>query len=236
MSLFLSEVFQNTPLGLVVRQSDFICHFGNTSAEINELKQTYPQFDLLRVRQTHSDIVIQAQLKPQTPYEELTEADAHYSSKKNQALVIATADCMPIMIYCSQTSRAAAVHAGWRGVANKITEKTLIKLIQTGSTDKNFQIFVGPSILQNSFEIDEDVFSVLKQSQYNLKDNDYCEQHSNKFYLDLTKIVLSQINSTTDGKAQTHFCGVDTKTSENFYSYRRGKERKERNLSFISLV
>lgn len=230
--------FQNEPnnLGLVVKRPQFICNFGNTKAEIAELKQAYPNFNLLRVRQTHSDIIVKAEFRPETPYEQLIEADAHYSSTPNQALLIATADCMPIMIYCAQTHRAAAVHAGWRGVANKITEKTLNKLIETGSTEKRFEIFVGPSILQNSFEIDEDVFNILKQSQYNLKDSDYSQHNNNKHYVDLTKIVLSQINLATENKAKTYFCNIDTKTNENFYSYRRGKQTKERNLSFICLL
>jgi YfiH family protein len=228
--------FQSKNLGLTVESPKFICHFGNKMSETTQLKQTFPDFNLLRVRQTHSDIVIEAESKPETPYELLTEADAHYGSTKNQALAIATADCMPIMVYCAQTHRAAAIHAGWRGVCNKITEKTLLKLIETGSTDKNFEIFVGPSILQNSFEIDEDVFNILKKSQYNLKDSDYSEFKNNKYYVDLTKIVLSQINSATEKKAQTHFCNIDTKTNENFYSYRRGKQIKERNLSFICLL
>lgn len=228
--------FQNKNLGLTVEGSKFICHFGNTKAEIAQLKEAYPNLNLLRVRQTHSDIIIKAEYRPETPYEQLTEADAHYSSVKNQALLIATADCMPIMIYCPQTNRTAAVHAGWRGVANKITEKTLKALIATGSTEKSFELFVGPSILQNSFEIDEDVFNILKQSQYNLKDSDYSEFNNNKYYVDLTKIVLSQINSASENKAQTHFCHIDTKTNESFYSYRRGKQTKERNLSFITLI
>lgn len=228
--------FQNKNLGLNVESSKFICHFGNTKSETTQLKQAFPDFNLLRVRQTHSDIVIEAEYRPETAYEQLTEADAHYSSVKNQALAIATADCMPIMIYCPQTHRAAAVHAGWRGVANKITKKTLNKLIETGSTNKNFEIFVGPSILQNSFEIDEDVFKILKKSQYNLKDGDYSEFKNNKYYVDLTQIVLSQINSATENKAKTHFCNIDTKTNVNFYSYRRGKQTKERNLSFICLL
>jgi polyphenol oxidase len=231
-----SDIFQNTKLGLVVHQKNFICHFGNIHAEIADLQQTYPQFDLLRVRQTHSDIIIQAEYKPQLAYEDLSEADAHFSSKKNQALIIATADCMPIMIYCRQTHRAAAVHAGWRGVANKITEKTLQRLIQTGSTQKQFEIFVGPSILQNSFEIDEDVFNILKGSHYNLSESDFYQQRNNKYYVDLTKIVQSQIDLATHKNSKVHFCNVNTKTNENFYSYRRGKQTKERNLSFIALT
>lgn len=228
--------FQNKNLGLVVERSQFVCHFGNTKSETTQLKQAYPHFNLIRVRQTHSDIVIKAEYRPETAYEQLTEADAHYSSEKNQALAIATADCMPIMIYCPQTHRAAAIHAGWRGVANKITEKTLKTLIETGSTEKKFEIFVGPSILQASFEIDEDVFTNLKRSQYNLKDNEFSEYKDGKYYVDLTKIVLSQINFITESKAQTHFCNIDTKKNENFYSYRRGKQSKERNLSFICLL
>ncbi|MGZ3692112.1 MAG: polyphenol oxidase family protein [Pseudobdellovibrio sp.] len=218
--------FQNN-CGFGFQDSRFMVFFGDRRGELLQLQNEFPQLEFLRVKQTHSDIIVKAGAEP-------VEADAHFTSEINKSLLIATADCMPIMIYCEQTHRAAAVHAGWRGVVNKITEKTLLKLIETGSTHKKFQIFIGPSILQSSFEVDGDVFLKLSNSGYGLRD--YFSEKTEKYYVDLNKIVLSQIHNVTGNNANFLLTKIDTKIDLNFHSYRRGKHTSERNLSFICLL
>ena len=222
------QPFQNS-YGFGFKDEKVLLFFGNNHGELEQLKTAFPSFSFVRVKQTHSDIVISA-----TP--ELTEADAHYGSEKNQALVIATADCMPIMIYCQQTNRVAAVHAGWRGVVNKITIKTLQTLISTGSDLKKFKIFVGPSIQQKSFEVDLDVFENIAASAENISVSDFSYSENNKFYIDLNKVLLSQLKNLLGPNCELQFSTVDTKTSTELYSYRRGKLRHERNLSFVCLL
>jgi YfiH family protein len=219
--------FQNK-LGFGFRDENILAFFGNINAELAQLQNEFPNLEFLRVKQTHSDLIVEASAI-------LTEADAHWTSSINKSLLIATADCMPILIFCQQTRRTAAVHAGWRGVVNKITEKTLNLLVATGSSKKDFQIFVGPSILQNSFEVDHDVYEKIKTSSYKLPENEYCEFNNNKYYINLNKVVLSQIQNVSDD-TKVNLSLIDTKTDQNFYSYRRGKLKSERNLSFIALL
>ncbi|MBY0453038.1 MAG: polyphenol oxidase family protein [Bdellovibrionaceae bacterium] len=212
-------------LGFGYKNDDVLFFFGNGSATVDKLKKHFSEFNFLEIRQTHSDIVIEAT-------KTYMEADAHFSRQKNEALLIKTADCMPIMIYCSQTQRVAALHAGWRGVENQITRKTLEVLISSGSTKCDFDIFVGPSIQQNSFEVDRDVFEKLVSPD--LTATYY--QKSDKYYIDLNAIVFQQISACTDSKARVTFSKIDTKTSLEFHSYRRGKSPSERNLSFVCLL
>lgn len=234
MNLSAEAQLFETDLGLKLETENFLCLFGNINCDLEQLKESYPQFKFLRVRQTHSDIIIPAEYRPDTVYENLTEADAHFTSEKNQALLISTADCMPILIYCEQTQRVAAVHAGWRGVVNKITEKTLKKLIETGSTKKYFEIYVGPSIQQPSFEVDQDVYEQIKSSAYNLTEDHFCEKKAEKYHLNLPKILSTQIGAQAP-TSKVVFCPIDTKTNPNFHSYRRGKQKPQRNLSLIAL-
>lgn len=220
--------FQNN-LGSGYQTAQYIVFFGGINAELSDLQSFYKNLSFLRVKQTHSDITVVAS-------EKIIEADAHYSSLTNSALLIATADCMPIMVYCKQTKRIAAIHAGWRGVVNKITEKTLIKLIASGSSHKNFSIFIGPSILSQSFEVDLDVFEKLSQSGYGLDQLPYYSQQGAKYFVNLNQIVNTQIKKCTDGLAQVTFSEIDTKTNLNYHSYRRGKQSSQRNLSFIAQI
>lgn len=203
--------------------------FGGAQDSFEKTKNEYPELHFKKIKQTHSDIVVEAS-------DQVFEADAHFSSKPNEALIIATADCMPIMIFCEQTLRVAAVHAGWRGVENKIVEKTLNKLISTGSSQKKLHFWVGPHLLQSSFEVDQDVKDLLMSSQYGLKEEEICFYKNNKYYVDLFKIVKSQIVHVTGLAPKIEFLNIDTQTNSDYHSYRRDQKTKERNLSFISLL
>lgn len=210
-------------------QNKALVFFGTTQDSFAKIQSDFPLLNFKKIRQTHSDIVVESS-------DDLREADAHYTSENHAALLIATADCLPIMVYCRQTHRVAAVHAGWRGVENKITEKTLQRLIATGSSKKEFQFWVGPHILQNSFEIDLATYDLLSKAQYNLHAHDYAIAKNNKFYVSLNKIIESQIENILDRKPEIIFLGIDTKTNSDYYSYRRDHQTKERNLSFICLL
>lgn len=210
-------------------QSRAFVFFGNAEDSFEKIQSDFRDLNFKKIRQTHSDIVIKASDQP-------IEADSHYTSKAKEALIIATADCMPIMIYCKQTHRAAAVHAGWRGVENKITEKTLHELISTGSSKKDFQFWVGPHILQNSFEVDLATYALLSKSHYNLKDEEYMICKNSKCYIALNKIIESQIKNILNKTPEIVFLNIDTKINSDYHSYRRDQKTKERNLSFICLL
>ena len=52
-------------------------------------------------------------------------ADAAVTTKKNRVLAILTADCLPILLSTTDGSVIGAVHAGWRGLASGVIEKTV---------------------------------------------------------------------------------------------------------------
>ena len=158
--------FIQSDLGLFYKNSKYFLFFGNKKSTLEQIKLSFPNFELLKIRQTHSSKTVEAS-------DNTVEADSHYSSKKNAALLISTADCMPILIYCLQTNRVAAVHAGWKGVENQIIVKALLQLEKTGSDQKKFEIFVGPHLLQESFEIDYDIFLKLKNVYFDSTDKSF---------------------------------------------------------------
>ena len=209
-------------------QNEVLVFFGNTQDSLNSIQAKHPSLTLKKIFQTHSDRVVEAS-------DEVFEADAHYTAEANSALLIATADCLPIMVYCRQTRRVAAIHAGWRGIANRIAEKTLQKLIDSGSTKKEFQIWVGPHILQNSFEIDQDAYELLVSAQSGLAESEFAYRANSKYYVALKKILESQVENAAPGTANLLILDIDTKTNSDYYSYRRD-QTKGRNLSFICLL
>ncbi len=219
--------FLECELGFTFQNSKVIVFFGKATATQTDLQQKFPQLQFYFIKQTHSDIIIKAS-------EQITEADAHYTDEINKALLIRTADCMPILIYNLLTGTAAAVHAGWRGVVNQITIKTLQILKSANAKSNDFQIWIGPHILQNSFEVEESVLKLILTSSPALDKKELYYESKNKFYVDLKQIVNSQINSVISSAVMQNYLDFDTKTNVKFHSFRRDKLESGRNLSFIA--
>jgi YfiH family protein len=216
--------FQNN-FGFGFKSEKYLVFFGNSRASLQDLQNKFTQYNFKTLKQVHSDVVVESS-------DQVSEADAHYTAQDHEALVIATADCMPIMVCCEQTQRILAIHAGWRGVEKQIVEKSLNQLITTGSTDKNFKFYIGPHILQSSFEVEADTYNSLAKSQYGLKPSHYMFTRNNKFYVNLSKIVISQIEHVIQKMAEIEFLSIDTKTDREYNSYRRD-QTKLRNFSFV---
>lgn len=220
-------MFNETKLGYEFIDSKKIIFFGKKDAGLEEIQNFYPQIKFMQIKQTHSDICVSGS------FDTVVEADAHFTNQKGSALLIRTADCMPIMIYSRKHQSVLAIHAGWRGVAQQITAKSLIQLNWQDSID----IFVGPHILKNSFEVDLDVRDQLLESIYLIdqeKSSYFSVNENNKFLVNLEAVLKKQLNPFLF-ESQYYSLKKDTFKNLEFNSYRTD-QTKERNLSFIALV
>jgi len=100
--------------------------------------------------QTHSNKVIHTK-----DWHADIEADACYSDCINDVCIIMTADCLPLLICDIDGREVAAIHAGWRGLANNIIEQTVSRF---KSDNKNLLVWLGPAIGPDAFEVGQDVF------------------------------------------------------------------------------
>ncbi len=93
------------------------------------------------------------------------EADALVTDVPGLTLAIFTADCLPILLYDPVRAVVAAVHAGWRGTALGIVERTVEKMVsQYGSDRGNILAAVGPGISSCCFETHEDVPNAMTEA------------------------------------------------------------------------
>ncbi|MDB6090110.1 MAG: laccase [Gammaproteobacteria bacterium] len=81
-------------------------------------------------------------------------ADAATTRVRERVCVIQVADCMPVLLAAADGSAVAAVHAGWRGLAAGVLEKTIRKL---GLPPAHLLVWLGPTIGQENFEVGDDV-------------------------------------------------------------------------------
>ena len=86
------------------------------------------------------------------------EADAAVTSDENTVLAILTADCLPVLFAAADGSEVAAAHAGWRGLAAGVLERTVAEM-QT-SPDRLIA-WLGPAAGPQAYEIGAEVFEAF---------------------------------------------------------------------------
>ena len=87
-------------------------------------------------------------------------ADASFTAEPNQPCAVMTADCLPLLVARPSTGQCAAIHAGWKGLAAGVIEKTLSKLKVSDtliSVPDTWYIWLGPAIGPQAFEVGPEV-------------------------------------------------------------------------------
>ena len=225
---------QQTRFGYEIRTPKFTMLFGGVDAQLPALKEAYSQFQFTRVKQIHSDAVVESRDCSQD-YQLI--ADSHFSREKNLALCVATADCVPALIYHEPTGLIASVHAGWRGVANRIIVKTIETLVAQGASAHQLEVVIGPHIQKNSFEVGLGVRDQILAGLGAINDEEkllFSEKISDeKALVDLHQVVKAQLQGAGITADRVFCLHVDTFLNCDFHSHRRDKERAGRQISFI---
>ena len=76
------------------------------------------------------------------------EGDGLVTQRKAHALMMMTADCLPVVLGNAQGTEVANLHAGWRGLAGGIIENTIAEM-----TSKPTWAWMGAAISQACFEV-----------------------------------------------------------------------------------
>jgi len=144
----LSEFFEKNGIYRCVHFDDFEWQnhgFGS--------RQANPAANIT-LRQVHSDLVWNAQGLRDREY----EGDALISAVPGHAIGVRTADCVPILLLDPLNRAVAAVHAGWRGSAARILERTVSKLYEDFKTNPvQLRAAIGPAIRVCCYEVTSDV-------------------------------------------------------------------------------
>lgn len=151
----------------------------------------FSQKDLVLTRQTHSDIVRRVTEKDTgmgVLWEEYPECDALITGTAGVGLVVFTADCTPILLHDPVTGAVGAIHAGWRGTAAGLAEKTVKEMANAyGCQPENIRAAIGPNIAQCCFETDEDVPAAML-SALGEEAMPYIRKEHHKYYVNLKGI------------------------------------------------
>ena len=127
---------------------------------IDKIKATFNIKEIVQPHQNHTDISTTIASINSVEY-----SDAVILEQRNIATIIATADCMPIIVYDPIKHVGANIHAGWKGIVNKITEKTIKKLLNEYNSNPNDLIIcIGPCIRKENFLVNDDVVKIYRDT------------------------------------------------------------------------
>ncbi|TDR29028.1 peptidoglycan editing factor PgeF [Hydromonas duriensis] len=177
----------------------------------------------LWLNQTHSTYVHLQTLDEYKHEEPPPEADAVVLTAQGQVGVVMTADCLPVLFASADGKVVGAAHAGWRGLADGVLEKTIQVMREQGAHD--IQAWLGAAIGSTAFEVGRDVLDEFtKRTPAGVADvGAHFKTHpchldkylANIYGLAFDRLQAMGITEITGGK----HCTVSEK--ELFYSYRR---------------
>jgi YfiH family protein len=92
----------------------------------------------------------------------VVKADAAVTDRAGVVCVVMIADCLPVL-FCDAAGRAVgAAHAGWRGLAAGIVEKTAERVAHlAGAQASTLHAWLGPAIGPGAFEVGEEVLDAF---------------------------------------------------------------------------
>ena len=142
--------------------------------------------------------------------------DGIFSSNKNYALEVKTADCLPIFFIHERENIFGVIHAGWKGLKNGIISKST-KLLSSHINDLNkITVFIGPSISQKNYEVKNEFIHYFG--------NEFIENIDDKLFCNLKGVASSQLQEL--GIENVIDCNQCTYENKNYHSYRRNKTSK----------
>jgi YfiH family protein len=83
----------------------------------------------------------------------LTQADGMVTKRRGVALGVLGADCAPVLLADVEAGVIGAVHAGWRGALEGVTDSAIDLMIDLGADPSRMVAAIGPCIAQESYEI-----------------------------------------------------------------------------------
>jgi len=174
--------------------------------------QPFGVYKITWMTQTHSTICYT--INEQMPFEALI-GDGLVTQRKAHALMMMTADCLPVVLGNADGTEVANLHAGWRGLAGGIVENT-VTAMQTQPT----WAWLGAAISQPCFEIGAEVKAAFCSKYPELDSAFQAGEQAGKYYADLYAIaryILQQQGvETVLGGDQCSY-----RQADEYFSYRR---------------
>ena len=180
--------------------------------------------------------------EPDFNMKEYENIDGLITNKKNIVLSTTSADCISLLFFDPVKKVIANTHSGWKGTLQRISIKTIEKMVKEFSCKKeDIIVCICPSIRKCHFEVEETVKDMfLKEFQEleeeNLKEIIEEKVIGKKWNIDtvlINKIILKNIGIKEENIIDSKICTMCN--PEILHSYRAEKENYGLNTALIGL-
>lgn len=164
------------------------------------------------------------------PIEILEDTDAVLTDLPHVALIVRTADCVPVIFIDKKKSILGISHQGWRGTLKKMVCLVIKKMKDLGSKPEDIRVSIGPSINDCCYSIDEDRrYEFL--SEFNGYSNRVLFARRGQTYLNLPLLnYLLLVEEGVRKEAIDYFPFCTSCDEERFFSYRRDHKKNYGNM------
>lgn len=212
----------------------------------NEINVNYK--NVVKTNQEHTDNIAIANNKINKNFadinlEEYNRTDGIITNKSNLVLSTTNADCILLLFFDPVTKTIANTHSGWRGTLQRISVKTVEKMVnEYGCRPEDIICCICPSIRKCHFEVDRDVKEMFENEFKDLnisRNTDIIEKQKDKekWNVDtvlINKIILEQVGLKKENIIDSELCSVCNK--DLIHSFRVEKQGYGLNTALISLL
>ena len=165
------------------------------------------------------------------------EADALITAERDLPLVVFSADCGILLLHDPEAGCVGAVHAGWRGCAAGIVEKTVREMVRLlGARPERIRAAVGPCIGKCCFETDSDVPEAMQASALGAEAEPYWERRGAKYHVDLAGLNRQWLLHAGVAPEHIDVCGLCTACRPDlFWSHRKMGNARGAQVAMICL-
>lgn len=199
-------------------------------------------FPVMQAHQTHSASIACID-SPDVKPGSLEGIDALITDLPSIAIGVRTADCIPVLLYDPMNRVAGAVHSGWKGTVERITEKTVAEMVlRYRSNPADIRAAVGPGIGFGSYQVGEEVAMAFKKAGFpmdriwDFRGPRQEGSMSGGHHLDLKECVRISLENSGLDPANITVSEIDTFTDSRFYSARREGTHCGRNINAIKIL
>ena len=123
-------------------------------------------FYVVQPHQVHGTVIKEV-TDPLTTREQLEGVDALMTDVPGVAISVRTADCIPVLFYDPVHKAIAAVHDGWRGTVQRLSQKVVAEMERRYGTDPaDLKAVIGPGIGPESFQVGQEVVDAFASSGF----------------------------------------------------------------------
>jgi hypothetical protein len=175
----------------------------------------YERDALVHMKQIHSNIV--HVVSEEDGFITPPTCDGLVTNRKNIPLMVMVADCTPVLFFDFTCKVIGVAHAGREGAFSNIVKNVIETMnLEYGSLAENIEVSIGSSIGVCCYEVGKEIYEKSKEFHYAFQLRD------EKYYLDVNKIILSQLKECGIQEQNIKNEGICTAcNTQTYFSYRK---------------